>query len=594
LSQIRADSKEVTKTMTGYVTATIPARDRSAQIAQQPQRKRFLLIAALVLAIGAAGFWGMRRMWPGAALPEEKRIAVLPFVVIGNDEGVRALADGLVETITSKLTQIEEFQGKLMVVPASEIRSRHITSSEAARRVYGANLAFTGSAQRWGDRIQFTQNLVDTVTVRQIASKTFEFDAAKPIALRDGAVNSAVRLLALKLTPASSQSLAAGETANPAAYAEYLRGIGYLARYDLTGNVDRAIASLSEATDLDPKYALAFAGLGQAHWRKAKTTSDAKEAQLALENIQTAIRLDPRAVEARVKLGEIYSESGRPQEAIQVEKSALQVAPENTEAYRALGQAYASALQYEQAEAAYREAIRKQPADWYGYLLLGLFYWDRGRNGDARTEWEAARKLTPDNEVIYRDLAGLDMREGNFRHASDTLTQTTRFEPGSRTYVTLGIAYYYQRRYEEAAAAFKSGIDLNPGLYQNWGNLATVYRHLTGDEQKARDAFHKAIELADKSLQVVKTDYATHANLAEYWAKLGDQRKALAEIDGIPEAARGPLMDRIILAYELTGNRRLAIAAVKSLPSANSPLPYLKNDPDLEALWRDPAFGQGH
>src|SRR5262249_40533805 len=159
-----------------------------------------------------------------------------------------------------------------------EIRSRHITSSEAARRIYGANLAFTGSAQRWSDRIQFTQNLVDTATVRQIASTTFEFDAAKPIALRDGAGNGAVRLLALKRSPEWATSLVAGETSIPAAYAEYLKGVGYLARYDLAGNVDRAIASLTEATRLDNKYGLAFAALGQAHWRKAKTKSDPKEA----------------------------------------------------------------------------------------------------------------------------------------------------------------------------------------------------------------------------------------------------------------------------------------------------------------------------
>ena len=145
-------------------------------------------------------WWGFRRFSSSGVLPEEKRIAVLPFDVVGNDPAVRILADGLVETLTSKLTQIEDFQGKLTVVPASEIRGRNITSAEAARRVYGVNLVITGSAQRWSDRIQFTLNLVDTAKVRQIASRTVDYDAAKPIALRDGAVNSAVRLLALNLS----------------------------------------------------------------------------------------------------------------------------------------------------------------------------------------------------------------------------------------------------------------------------------------------------------------------------------------------------------------------------------------------------------
>jgi tetratricopeptide (TPR) repeat protein/TolB-like protein len=549
-------------------------------------------VALLLLGIVAA-FFGVRRIWPGESLPEEKRIAVLPFSVPGNDTVVRTLADGLVETLTSKLSQIDEFQQKLMVVPASEIRGRNIASADAARRIYGANLVITGSAQRWSDRIQFTMNLVDTATVRQIASRTFEFDSANPIAVRDGAVNGAVRLLALKLSPESNTSLAAGETFTPAAYSQYLEGIGYLARYDQSGNVHRAIASLTNATRLDSKYALAFAALGQAHWRKAKLESSAAEAQLALDNIQKSLRLDSHAVDARVKLGEIYSESGRPEEAVQEEQNVLRMAPENAEAYRALGQAFAAEHQYEQAEAAYRAAIERQPANWYGHAVLGFFYMDRGRYADARAEYEAARKLTPDNEVVYRNLAAIDMQEGNFQRAADMIGKTIQFEPSPRTYATLGFAYYYLRRYQDAAAALQSGIDLNPNIYALWGNLGTIYRHLPGNEQKAQDAFRKAIELANKSLEVLKSDNNAHANLAEYWAKLGVREKALAQINLIPEAARGPYMDRIVLAYELTGNRKRAIAAVKSLKPGDAALVFLKSDPDLESLWKDPALGSG-
>ena len=85
----------------------------------------------------------------------------------------------------------------------------------------------------------------------------------------------------------------------------------------------------------------------------------------------------------------------------------------------------------------------------------------------------------------------------------------------------------------------------------------------------------------------MKTDYNTHANLAEYWAKLGNKPKALAEINRIAPAARGPFIDRIVLAYELSGERSQAIAAVKSLPPGDPLLTYIKSDPDLESLRRD-------
>lgn len=575
LRRIRDGLTDGNETITKFIPAASPRKPRAA-----------IWVAVGVLAgavVAASGYFiGHGR----DLLPDEKRIAVIPLVVVGNDEAVRTLADGLVETLTSKLSQIEEFQGKLMVVPASEVRNRNITSAEAARRIYDANLVITGSAQRWSNRIQFTLNLVDAATVRQLASKTFEFDAANPIALRDEAVEGTVHLLALKMTPAQSGTLAAGETSTPGAYGEFLKGIGYLARYDLSGNVDRAIASLTQATHLDARYALAFAALGQAHWRKAKMSSDKDEGSIALENIREAIRLDPKLAEAHLRLGQIYTDTGQADKGIEEVRKALSIAPDNAEAYTALGDAYARLRQYGEAEIAYREAVKRKPADWHGQLMLGLFYYDRGRNAEARAAWETARKLTPDNEVLYRSLAGLDLREGKFRVASEELAKTLPFEPTVKTYSALGVAYYYQRRYAEAAAALNSGVGLDPGFYSIWGNLGTVYRHLPGSEQKARDAFEKAISLAAKDLDVMKTDDNAHANLAEYWAKLGNRQKAMAEVELIPEAARGAYADRIVLAYELTGDHAKALATVKALPAGDPLLAYLRNDPDLEALWK--------
>jgi serine/threonine-protein kinase len=552
-------------------------------VAQGKSRRKLLAARILSVAVLAGGgYWAWHAR---TKLPDEKRIAVLPLDVVGNDPAVRTLADGLVETLSSKLSQIEEFQGKLMVVPSSEVRNRKIMSAEAARRIYDANLVITGSAQRLGDRIEFTLNLVDTASVRQLGSKTFEFDAEKPIALRDEAVNGTVNLLALKLTPAETGTLASGETQTPGAFADYLKGIGYLARYDLSGNVDRAIESLTHATRLDAKYALAFAALGQAHWVKAqKTETDKEEVELALESIREAIRLDPRLAEAHVRLGAIYANTGQPQEGIREAQSALKISPGNAEAYLVLGQAFERAGQFAEAENAYREAVKQKPADWHGHMMLGLFYYNRGRNAEARAAWDEALKLTPDNEVVHRNLAALNIREGKFQEASEQLAKAVKFEPNARTYSTLGAAYYYQRRYAEAEAALKSGVALDSGIYSLWGNLGTVYRHLPGSEQKAREAFETAIRLAEKRLEALKSDENTSANLAEYWAKLGNKDKALAAIAQIPIAARGAYADRIALAYELTGNRQLALETVKAIPAGDSLLTSIRNDPDLEGL----------
>ncbi len=83
------------------------------------------------------------------------------------------------------------------------------------------------------------------------------------------------------------------------------------------------------------------------------------------------------------------------------------------------------------------------------------------------------------------------------------------------------------------------------------------------------------------------------ANLAEYYARLGDGRAALAQIDKIPAAARKPLTTRLALAYELTGHRDQAIALIRTNLTSAASLNQIKDDPDLGGIWKDPRFQRG-
>ncbi len=558
----------------------------------QPLRSRAAIAALWLLALGILGWAAFRSgLNPfHAGLPDKKQIAVLPFNIIGNDAEVRVLSDGLVETLTSKLSEMDEFQGTLVVIPASEVRTRKVADAESARKIYGANLAITGSGQRWGDQIQFTLNLVDTSTLRQIASKTFEFDASKPVTLRDEAVNGALELLALKLSPKTQELIRAGETSVTAANSEYLKGIGYLVRYDVTGNIDRAIESLTEATRLDPGYARAFAALGEARWQKAVNRADPQEKELALQAIRESIRLGPGRAEGHIRLGEIDLKDGKVAEALREEQEALRIAPGNGEPYRILGDLYAKARQDKQAEIEYREALRRAPGDWLAHLQLGILYSDRGQNAAARKELNDALAIAPDNEVAYRILADIDMQEGHFRTASDELAKTP--VKNVRTYSALGAAYYYQRRYREAVEAMKAGLALEPNHYSAWGNLGSIYRHMPGHERDARATFQRAVDLGTREEKVDNSDERIHANLGEYKAKLGQCGEAVAEINLIPEASRAGLADQLVLIYESCRDRKRAIETIRQLTLDDPLLPDIRSDPDLELLWREPALAR--
>jgi hypothetical protein len=97
------------------------------------------------------------------------------------------------------------------------------------------------------------------------------------------------------------------------------------------------------------------------------------------------------------------------------------------------------------------------------------------------------------------------------------------------------------------------------------------------------------VELAEKLLEITPKDYDIRANLAEYRARLGDAKEALAEIGRIPGPERKPRASRLAIAYELTGNRSQAIELIQSTLTNPASLNPIKDDPDLAPLWMDPA-----
>lgn len=82
------------------------------------------------------------------------------------------------------------------------------------------------------------------------------------------------------------------------------------------------------------------------------------------------------------------------------------------------------------------------------------------------------------------------------------------------------------------------------------------------------------------------------ANLAEYWARLGDVGRALAELDKIPRSARRSRASRFAIVYELTGTRREAIDVIKSSFSMAASLNQVRDDPDLSSLWNSAEMRQ--
>src|SRR5262249_22222012 len=113
--------------------------------------------AALIVLIRASLLFPSVRQSAFAVLrrcASAQHIAVLPFDNIGNDAANEAIAQGLMDSLTSDLPNLDAAQESLWVVPSNVVRSRKISDPSAAERELGATLVVKGSMQRQGEDVQ--------------------------------------------------------------------------------------------------------------------------------------------------------------------------------------------------------------------------------------------------------------------------------------------------------------------------------------------------------------------------------------------------------------------------------------------------------
>jgi serine/threonine-protein kinase len=558
-----------------------------------------IAVACAVLAIaGAAVVPSVRlKIANFIAVPghsQEKHLAVLPLLNVGNDPTNQIFCDGLLESLTSSLTQFERFQNALLVVPSAEVRRQAVISPSEARRNFGVNLAITGSVQRTGDQVRVTVNLVDTATLRQLASREIGVRRDELSKIEDALPGLVAEMLDLQLPAQAHTALREGTTRVADAYDAYLLGRGYLRRYDKEGNVNLAVAAFKQALERDSHYALAFAGLGEAYWRNFDRTKSAEWLQLSQEANTRAIELSSNLAPAHVNLGMTYVASGRYEAAVEEFQRALAIDPLSVDAYRELGRAYEAANRIKDAEATYKRAIELRPNDWLSNSQLGVFYYREGRYAEAEPLFQKVIALTPDNVNGYSNLGGLYIVWGRYGQAEPLLKKAIEVRPSDvRGYSNLGLLYFQLGRYRDAVPLFEQAVQKSSGAnYTLQGNLADAYRWAPGFEQKAPAAYRKAIELAEQQLAINPNNAAVLSSVALYRAKVGETDGAIEEIT---RARKVALADKTValkavVVFELVGQRREALRIIGLEDLLKSRRADLESDPELKKLRQDREF----
>jgi len=586
------------------LSETIPARDLK-QIAERASTPRWptaaprkaasrkLLYAGIFVAVVALASLlvpQVRERLAGFLVGgSENHIAVLPFDNIGNDPANEAVAEGLMDSLTSKLSNLDLPQRSLWVVPASVVRNRKTSDPGAAARDLGANLVVKGSIRRDARNVQLTVNLIDAKNLRQIGSAVLDDATGDLASLQDEAVARLARIMKINVT--ADMLRATGGRASPAAYESYLKALGYMQRYDKPGNLDQAVDALNEAVKTDPQFALGYASLGEAYRLKNQLDPNPRWIDVATADLERAVQLDNRLAATYVSLGRLHSSLSKHDLALQEFQKALAINPRDADAIKGMAGAYERMGRIQDAEDGYKRAIALRPDYWDGYNALGFFYYQQKRYSEAISQYEHVIQLTPDNLTAHNNLGGMLQNTGDYQKAEEEFRKSLAIGPSYMAYANLGSLYETQKRYAEAAQMTEKALQINSNDFRLWANLDLAYEWLN-QKDRAATAKDKELALLEELVKNQPGDAGLHSALAVLYASKNEREKAFSNVRtalALTPEDSGVLSD-VAEAYEDLGDRKQALKYAEESLKKGYPLEYFKNHPAMQELLADPNF----
>ncbi len=481
----------------------------------------FIILITLLL-------WGSFLPMPWSAVPVNasgRQLAVLPFETTAQDASSRAFAGGLTETLAAKLGEIAD-RYPLEIVSPAEVRKQNVRDARHARSLLGATLILEGSLQQSGNTVRIIYSMVDTQSLRQVHSGVITADNANIFAVQDRVIAEVLKKLDIELAKEDRGRMEKHGTAQPAAYDYYLRGRGYLQDYDRLESLDNAVAGFQRSLDLDPRFALAYAGLGQAFLHKYALAHSPETLDTANEACRHSAQLDPSGSDAEICLGMLFNATGRYDAAAQHLEHALKLDSTRDESYRELAIAYEGLKRLGDAESLLKKAVALRPHYWAAYKWLGRFYETHGHYDQAAQQFKRVVEMASDSSDGYSNLGAVYVEQGKYAEAIDTLERSIKIQPTASALNNVGAVYFYQRRYAEAARSYELATQLTPEDYRIFGNLGEAYGQVEGRQQESRRSYAQALKLAEQRLNANGNDGGALLEAALYAAMLGQNEKS--------------------------------------------------------------------
>jgi len=141
-------------------------------------------------------------------------------------------------------------------------------------------------------------------------------------------------------------------------------------------------------------------------------------------------------------------------------------------------------------------------------------------------QFNRVTQLVPGHHFAYNNMGCIFLMEGKYSDAIRMLNHSATLQPTEEAYSNMGTAYFYLRRFSEAAAAYEKAIEVNDRDCFVWGNLGDARYWDPGNWALAGEAFRRALTLGKQRLLLNPRDVQMLGFMAYYHAMLDEKEDA--------------------------------------------------------------------
>ncbi len=497
--------------------------------AKLTSKKLPLLVPAAVLVILAllAGWWWMQHKnqqsvaahplpAPPATTPDQKSVAVLPFVNMSDDKGSEYFSDGVSEEL---LTVLQKIPGMHVAARTSafSFKGKNATAQEIGQKL-GVAYLVEGSVRKSGEAVRIAARLTRADTGQEVWSENFTRNLKDVFAVQTELAQTIVEQLrgrfgetdagstAKEKIQAEVQAAEKGGTKNAEAHQNYLQGRFYENR-NSEKDTRKALAAFQGAVALDPKFALAWAGVARANiwYCNFATEGGLKsfDAHLAAsrEAIARAIAIEPDLPDALFARSMIQTNFDFDWKgADETLRKALTLAPQDPALLAQAGNLALTRGDLAPALDFYRRAVAADPVNSQARSYLANGFVVARQYQEARAEYARAIELNPVAPWYHAGLGSVYLQEGKLEEAASAAQADTA--DWARLTI-LACVRWSQKRIPESDAALAQLI--KDAAETAADQIADVYAY-RGDKDKAFEWLERARRQRDAGLPTLRVD----------------------------------------------------------------------------------------